>query len=51
MVIYDLCFAMNIWSSPLQHSAALTPSEHEGALAQAVVIVHVLGAEVCPVDY
>lgn len=26
--------------------AALTPSEHEGALAEAVVIVHVLGAEV-----
>lgn len=29
----------------------LTASEHEGTLAHAVVIVHVLGAEVCSVDY
>lgn len=28
-----------------------TPSEHEGTLAHAVVIVHVLGAEVCSMDY
>lgn len=31
--------------------AALTTSEHEGTLAHAVVIVHVLGAEVCSMDY
>lgn len=32
-------------------ASALTPSEHEGTLAHAVVVVHVLGAEVCSVDY
>lgn len=32
-------------------ATALTASEHEGALAHAVVIVHVLGAEVGSVDH
>lgn len=31
--------------------AALTPSEHEGTLAHAVVIVHILGAEVCSMNH
>lgn len=31
--------------------ASLTAREHERTLAHAVVIVHVLGAEVCSVDY
>lgn len=35
----------------MQCLAALTTSKHEGTLAHAVVIVHVLGAEVCSVDY
>lgn len=30
--------------------AALTTSQHEGTLAHAVVIVHVLGTEVCSMD-
>lgn len=30
--------------------AALTAGQHEGTLAHAVVVVHVLGAEVCAVD-
>lgn len=38
-------------SSVLPPSASLTPSEHEGALALAVVIVRVLGAEVRSVDH
>ena len=34
-----------------QRRAALTSGEHEGTLAHAVVVVHVLGAEVCSVDH
>ena len=32
-------------------SRGLTTSEHESALAHAVVVVHVFGAEICPVDH